>query len=193
MKLLFITFSPERLQPPVFFLKPDTALLRNNQPFFLPDFTQDVRATLSLVLRVSRLGRSIGASFAARYFDAVGVGMDIFAQDLRQQYALARQPADAAHAFDYAAPLSAAWIPAAEIPVIKDCSLCWSLNGKETAQNAAIAYTPEEIIPHVSQFITLRIGDYIFINTSFTSPALQPGNRLQAFLNGKEMLKVDIR
>ena len=193
MKLIFIAFPPEPFPPPVFFLKPDTALLRNNQPFFLPDYTQDLRATLSLVLRISRLGRSIGASFAARYFDAVGVGMDIFAHDLRQQYALARQPADGAHAFDYAAPLSAGWVPAAEIPAIKDCSLQWAANGKEIAQNAVIAYAPEEIIPYVSQFITLKIGDYIFINTSLTSGTLQPGDRLHAFLNGNEMLKVEIR
>ncbi|MDR2358768.1 MAG: fumarylacetoacetate hydrolase family protein [Prevotellaceae bacterium] len=193
MKLIFIAFPPKPLPPPVFFLKPDTALLRNNQPFFLPDYTQDLRATLSLVLRISRLGRSIGASFAARYFDAVGVGMDIFAHDLRQKYALAHQPADGAHAFDYAAPVSAGWIPAAEIPAINDCSLRWTLNGKETAQNAAIAYTPEIIIPHISQFITLRTGDYIFINTSLTSDTLHPGDRLVACLNGKEMLKVEIR
>ncbi|MDR0693834.1 MAG: fumarylacetoacetate hydrolase family protein [Prevotellaceae bacterium] len=193
MKLIFITFPPEQLPPPAFFFKPDTALLRNNQPFFLPDYTQDLRATLSLVLRISRLGRSIGAPFAARYFDAVGVGMDIFAHDLRQKYLLAHQPADGAHAFDYAAPISAGWIPAAEIPAIKDCALCWSLNGEKTVQNAAIAYTPEDIIPHVSQFITLKIGDYIFINTSLTSGTLHPGDRLQAFLNGNEMLKVEIR
>lgn len=193
MKLIFITYSPEPQQLPVFFLKPDTALLRNNQPFFLPDYTQDLRATLSLVLRINRLGRSIGASFAARYFDAAGVGMDIFAHDLRQQYALARQPADCAHAFDYAAPISAGWIPAAEIPAIKNCTLRWSLNGDEALENAAIAYTPEQIIPHVSQFITLRTGDYIFINTSLTSGTLHPGDRLHAFLNGNEMLKVAIR
>ncbi|MDR3350158.1 MAG: fumarylacetoacetate hydrolase family protein [Prevotellaceae bacterium] len=193
MKLIFITFSSERQHPPVFFFKPDTALLRNNQPFFLPDYTQDLRATLSLVLRVSRLGRSIGAPFAARYFDAVGVGMDIFAHDLRQKYLLARQPADGAHAFDYAAPLSAGWMPAADIPAVKDAALRWSMNGKEPLQNAAIPYTPEEIIPHVSQFITLKTGDYIFINTSLTSATLHPGDRLLAFLNGKEMLKVEIR
>ena len=193
MKLIFISFPSELLPSPVFYLKPDTALLRNNQPFFLPDYTQDVRATLSLVLRISRLGRSIGASFAARYFDSVGVGMDIFAHDLRQKYASFHQPADGAHAFDYAAPISAGWLPAAEIPAIKDCSLQWTVNGKETVQNAAIAYTPEEIIPYVSQFITLKIGDYIFINSSLTSGTLHPGDRLHAFLNGKEMLKVEIR
>jgi 2-keto-4-pentenoate hydratase/2-oxohepta-3-ene-1,7-dioic acid hydratase in catechol pathway len=193
MKLIFITFPSEQPQPPVFFLKPDTALLRNNHPFFLPDYTRDVRATLSLVLRVSRLGRSIGAPFAARYFDAVGVGMDIFAHDLRQKYALACQPADAAHAFDYAAPISAGWIPATGIPAVQDCPLGWTLNGAETVQNAAIPYAPEEFIPHVSQFITFRTGDYIFINTSLTTPTLHTGDRLRAFLFGKEMLHVDIR
>ncbi|MDR3350059.1 MAG: fumarylacetoacetate hydrolase family protein [Prevotellaceae bacterium] len=94
-------------------------------------------------------------------------------QYMRQKYLLARQPADGAHAFDYAAPLSAGWMPAADIP--------------------AIPYTPEEIIPHLSQFITLKTGDYIFINTSLTSATLHPGDRLLAFLNGKEMLKVEIR
>jgi 2-keto-4-pentenoate hydratase/2-oxohepta-3-ene-1,7-dioic acid hydratase in catechol pathway len=193
MKLIFITHPSRLPQPPVFFLKPDTALLRNNHPFFLPDYTQDLRATLSLVLRINRLGRGIAAPFAARYFDAVGVGMDIFAHDLRQQCAAARQPADCAHSFDYAAPISAVFIPATQMPAIKDCSLRWSLNGKDAAQNAAIAYTPEEIIPHLSQFITLRTGDYIFINTSLTTGALQTGDKLLASLNGKEMLKVEIK
>ncbi|MDR1406146.1 MAG: fumarylacetoacetate hydrolase family protein [Prevotellaceae bacterium] len=193
MKLIFIACPSTPSQPPVFFIKPDTALLRNNQPFFIPDYTHDLRATLSLVVRISRLGRSIGAPFAVRYFDAIGAGMDIFAHDLWQQCTLAGQPADCARSFDCAAPVSPDFVPVSEIPDIKKCSLHWSINGKEFFQDAAIPYSPEDIIPHISQFITLRTGDYIFINTPLSSGALHAGDRLRAFLNGNEMLDVKIK
>jgi len=195
MKLIFIDYKKNQQGNPVFSLKPDTALLRNNQPFFYPDFSTDIRATLSLVLRVNRLGRSIGAQFATRYFDAIGVGMDITAHDLLQQCVANNLPTDCAKSFDYAAPVSSEFISVKDFSSINDYSLQLFCNGKEISGNQLPLFstTPEEIIAFVSQFLTLKIGDYIFINTPLSSASLNLNDELTALLNGKEMLKVVVK
>jgi len=195
MKLIFIDYKKNQQGNPVFSLKPDTALLRNNQPFFHPDFSTDIRATLSLVLRINRLGRSIGAQFAARYFDAIGVGMDITAHDLLQQCVANNLPADCAKSFDYTAPVSSEFISVKDFLSINDYSLQLFCNGKEILGNQLPLFstTPEEIIAFVSQFLTLKIGDYIFINTPLSTATLNINDELTALLNGKEMLKVAVK
>jgi len=192
MKIIFIPNYPPQSAGVVFYLKPDTALLRNNRPFFLPDFSKDIRATLSLVLRINRVGRSIKKQFAARYFDAIGVGMDIVADDLLQQCQAANLPADCARSFDYAAPIGATFVPATKNLV--DYRLQLFHNGNELQNSQPLLpYPPEEIITHVSQFLTLRTGDYIFINTPLTAGPLQIGDTLTAQLDGQELLQVRVK
>ncbi len=188
MKLIFVPYGTS----PAFYLKPDTALLRNNQPFFYPDFTKDVRATLALVLRINRLGRSIGKQFAARYFDAVGVGMDIVAYDLLQQCEQLHLPADCARSFDYAAPIGPDFVSITKN--IVDYNLQLFHNGAALQAAAPLlAHSPEEIIAHISQFLTLKIGDYLYLHTPLTTGPLQIGDTLTASLDGKEMLRMDVK
>lgn len=192
MKLIFIpcTDAPA----PVFYLKPDTALLRNRRPFFYPDFTRDVRAELSLVLRISRLGRSIPPPFAGRYFDAVGLGLSLTAHDLLRRCVEEGLPQDCARAFDFAAPIGAEFIPVAELGDVGQCRLELSLNGRPL--NAAPPWFPypvDELIARVSQFLTLRMGDYLFINTCLATATLHIGDDLRASLNGRERLRMPVR
>ncbi len=192
MKLIFIPYPAEALAGPVFFVKPDTALLRNNQPFFYPGYTKDVRATLALVVRISRLGRSIGRPFANRYYDAVSVGMDLTAHDLLQQAAANNLPAACARAFDYSAPVGAPFLPVTKN--IQEYRLQLFHNGREvTSRRPLLPYPPEEIIAHVSQFLTLKIGDYLYLHTPLATAPLQIGDTLAALLDGREALRVEVK
>jgi 2-keto-4-pentenoate hydratase/2-oxohepta-3-ene-1,7-dioic acid hydratase in catechol pathway len=195
MKLIFIAPATTREAAPVFYLKPDTALLRNHQPFFCPEFTHDLRANVSLVLRIGRLGRSIGAAFAERYIEAVGVGMDLWAHDVLQQCICEGAPHDKARAFDYTAPVSAAFLPVRSMREIDGATLQLSYNGTplESGGMPYFLHRPAEIIAFVSQFLTLRMGDYLFIGTNLVTGTLCIGDELRAFLNGKEMLRVKIK
>ncbi|MDR0729109.1 MAG: fumarylacetoacetate hydrolase family protein [Prevotellaceae bacterium] len=191
MKLIFIAYTGA--PTPIFYLKPDTALLRNHSPFFYPDFTCDVRAELALVLRISRLGRSIKAAFAARYFDTAGVGLSLTACDLLAQCVRHGLPQDCARAFDFAAPIGTEFIPIAEIGDIGQCRFGLSLNGNLLHADApCFRHSINATIAHVSQFLTLRTGDYLFLNTSLATDTLHIGDELRASLNGTELLKMRI-
>jgi 2-keto-4-pentenoate hydratase/2-oxohepta-3-ene-1,7-dioic acid hydratase in catechol pathway len=168
-------------------------LLRSGHPFFHPDFTHDLRAGLALVFRISRLGRSIRAAFAARYFDAVGLGLSMTAHDLLAQCARQGLPQDCARAFDFAAPLGAEFIPLAGLGAIGQCRFGLSLNGElRCADASCFRHSVEEAIAHVSQFLTFRMGDYLFLQTSLATATLHAGDELRASLNGTEMLKMRI-
>ncbi|MDR2361939.1 MAG: fumarylacetoacetate hydrolase family protein [Prevotellaceae bacterium] len=191
MKLIFTTYTDT--PTPVFYLKPDTALLRNHSPFFYPDFTDDVRAELALVLRICRLGRSINVAFATRYFDAVGIGLSLTACDILAQCVRQGLPQDCARAFDFAAPIGTEFMSIAEIGDIGQCRFGLSLNGEFLHADAPrFRYSVGATIAHVSQFLTLRTGDYLFLNTSLVTGTLHVGDELRASLNGAEQLKMRI-
>lgn len=193
MKLIFVE-QHHKCPRSLFFLKPDTALLRNNQPFFYPDFTNDLRANLSLVLRINRLGRSISERFAARYFDAVGMGFDLVANDLLETSRTQGLPWEPARSFDYAAPISPEFIAVENIDIHTTAIRLLHNNTEVVKTNLLdFPYTFEQIIAHISKFITLKIGDYIYIDVPAPVVSLKIGDELTAFLGEKEMLKMAVK
>ncbi len=159
-----------------FYLRPDTALLRNNQPFYYPDFTQQLTAQWCRVYRVSRLGRSIVPRFAARYVDAVGVGALFTAADVLAQCVQNGHPWDSATGFDYSAAVSPEFIPAEEV----------------TSYGLRVTGSIENIIAYVSRFLTLKIGDYIFVPQE-APREVQRGDRVEASLGEKCALRIEVR
>ncbi|MDE6446611.1 MAG: fumarylacetoacetate hydrolase family protein [Alistipes sp.] len=181
---------------PVWFLKPDTALLRNNDPFYIPAFSQEVHYECELVVRIDRVGRSIAEKFARRYYNEVGLGIDFTARDLQRRAIAQGLPWERAKAFDRSAALSPEFVPLADLGGdVQNLRFELSVNGqvRQQGSTAEMLFTVDRIIAAVSQYTTLRMGDLIFTGTPAGVGPVAPGDCLRASLEGRELLNFDIR
>jgi 2-keto-4-pentenoate hydratase/2-oxohepta-3-ene-1,7-dioic acid hydratase in catechol pathway len=180
---------------PVIFMKPETALLQRNQPFFVPDFSQDIHHELELVLRVSKNGKHIEEKFAHTYFDAIGLGIDFTARDLQSELKKKGLPWELAKAFDGSAPISTSFKPVAEFADLADINFYLEVNGEVRQRgNSSLMLTPfARIISFVSQYITLKMGDLIFTGTPSGVGPVKAGDQLVGFLEGEKILDVAVR
>lgn len=174
---------------PVFFLKPDSALVIKNRPFFYPDFSKDVHHELELVIRIQRLGRSIPEKFADRYYAEVGLGIDFTARDLQNEMKDKGLPWEIAKGFDYSAPVSE-FIPVSELGDVADLDFHLQLNGKTVQQGNSkdMIFNFEKIIAYVSQFMTLKTGDLIYTGTPAGVGPVEIGDHLECYLQDKKMM-----
>ncbi len=179
---------------PVFFIKPDTALLIRNRPFYYPEFTHDLHYECELVYRICKVGRHISPKFAHTYYDALALGIDFTARDLQQQAKEKGLPWEKAKAFDFSAPVSS-FVPVSDIPDPGNLSFSLTLNGNTVQQGNSrdMIFPIDTLIAYVSRFITLRTGDYLFTGTPAGVGPVKIGDRLEAFLEGKKMLGFDIK
>lgn len=174
---------------PVIFMKPDTALLKDNKPFYYPEFSQDVHYEIELVLKVSKEGRHISEKFAADYFEEVGLGIDFTARDIQARHKEKGLPWELAKGFDHSAPISN-FVPKTQFADLYDLNLKLDLNG-ETRQDGNtkdLLFSFEKLISFVSQYITLKKGDLIFTGTPEGVGAVKQGDRLEGYLQGEKML-----
>ena len=179
---------------PLFFLKPETALLRNNSPFFMPNFSQNVHFEVELVYRICRVGRNISERFAHRYISDVGIGIDFTARDLQDKCKAKGLPWEIAKAFDNSAPISRDFINVAEFDDLKKISFHLEKNGilLQPGISGDMIFSVEKIIAYVSKFITLKIGDLIFTGTPAGVGSVQVGDKLTSFINNTPMLTTKI-
>jgi len=180
---------------PVIFMKPETALLQRNQPFFVPDFSQDIHHELELVLRVSKNGKHIEEKFAHSYFDAIGLGIDFTARDLQSELKKKGLPWELAKAFDGSAPISTTFKPVGEFADLANINFHLEVNGEVKQRgNSSLMLTPfAKIISFVSQYITLKMGDLIFTGTPSGVGPVKAGDQLIGFLEGEKILDVAVR
>ncbi|HNS29311.1 MAG TPA: fumarylacetoacetate hydrolase family protein [Tenuifilaceae bacterium] len=185
--------SPLPLEP-VFFLKPDSCLLRNNQPFFYPKFTKELHHEVEVVIKICRLGKSIGEKYAPRYYNEVALGIDFTARDIQQQCKEKGLPWEKAKAFDGAAPISN-FIPIAELQNIHAADFRLDINDKTVQQGntAHMIFSFDRIIAYVSQFITLKTGDLIYTGTPSGVGPVNIGDRLKGYLEGRLMFDFYVR
>lgn len=187
--------DPAKVSEPVFFIKPDTALLRNNDPFYIPDFSQEVDYECELVVRIDRLGKCIDRRFAHRYYNEVGLGIDFTARDLQRRAVSEGLPWTTAKCFDHSAAVSPQFVPLAELGDINNLRFELSVDGevRQQASTAEMIFGIDEIIEYVSKFTTLRMGDLIFTGTPKGVGAVHKGNNLKGVLEGRVLLDFDIR
>ena len=174
---------------PVVFLKPDSSILKNNKPFFLPDFSTNIHYEVEVVIKISKLGKGISARFASRYFDEITLGIDITARDLQKRQAEAGMPWEISKCFDGAAPLGS-FIPVTSIKNTGDIDFRLDINGKtvQESNTSDMIFGFSEIIEYVSKFFTLKTGDLIFTGTPPGVGQLHKNDNLVAYLNDVPLL-----
>ena len=180
---------------PLFFLKPDTALLRNNDPFYIPAFSNEVHYECELVVRITRLAKCMDVKFASRCYEEVGLGIDFTACDLQREAIAKGLPWELCKGFDHSAALSNQFIPLAELGGdVQNLEFEMELNGevRQRGLTRELLFTVDEIIAHVSKYMTLRIGDLIFTGTPVGVGAVKAGDNIKARLGGHELLNFDI-
>lgn len=181
-------------EDPVVFMKPQTALLKDNKPFYLPSFSKDMHYETELVFRVSKNGKSISEKFALTYIDAVTVGIDFTARDLQAKCKSKGLPWEIAKAFDNSAVLGR-WKSLSEFSDVHNISFSMNRN-QQTAQQGNsrdMIFSIEKIISYVSVFFTLQQGDIIYTGTPAGVAVVQIGDVLEAFIEGESLLKFEIK
>lgn len=185
----------ERPEDPVIFTKPDTALIRNNGPFYYPTFSKDVHHEVELVLRICKEGKNIEEKFAHKYYDSIGVGIDFTARDLQQKAKDKGLPWDIAKGFNGSAPLSDKFIPVSDFKNLKDINFSLQVDGKlkQQGNTSLMLFNFEYIISYLSKFFTLRTGDYIFTGTPKGVSAVTIGNVLSAYIENEKLLEFEVK
>lgn len=185
----------ERPEEPVIFTKPDTALIRNNGPFYYPNFSKDIHHEVELVLRICKEGKNIEEKFAHKYYDSIGIGIDFTARDLQQKAKEKGLPWDIAKGFNGSAPLSEKFIPVGDIRNLKDINFSLQVDGKlrQQGNTSLMLFNFEYMISYLSKFFTLRTGDYIFTGTPKGVSAVSIGNVLSAYIENEKLLEFEVK
>lgn len=182
-------------EEPVIFMKPDSALLRNNEPFFIPDWTREVHHEIELVLRINRLGKNIERRFAHRYYDEIGLGIDFTARDVQNELREKGLPWEKAKAFDRAAVIGSTFVNKNEFPDLQNIGFLLDINGKPAQHgNSGLMIFPfDEIIFQVSKYFTLKIGDLIYTGTPAGVGPVKVNDHLEGYLENHKLLDFGIR
>ena len=173
---------------PMFFMKPDTALLPAGEPFPYPNFSKEIHYETELVLRVCKTGKAIDEKSASEYYDAITVGIDFTARDLQSQCKAKGHPWEIAKSFDFSAPIGE-FKKINELKNPDDIAFGMKLNGVWVQQGHSrdMIFSFDRIVSHVSRFVTLNEGDCIFTGTPQGVGEVHVGDRLELFLEGESM------
>jgi len=179
---------------PVVFLKPDSAILKNNKPFFLPGFSDNIHYEVEVVIKISKLGKGISARFAHRYYDELTLGIDITARDIQSKMAKAGMPWELSKCFDGAAPLGR-FIPVSEVKDINNLDFRLEINNKivQKSNTSDMIFGVNQIVEYVSKYFTLKTGDLIFTGTPPGVGRLNRNDNLVAFLGDVPVLDFNIK
>ncbi|MCB0409583.1 MAG: fumarylacetoacetate hydrolase family protein [Flavobacteriales bacterium] len=179
---------------PVFFMKPDTALIPARNPFVYPSFSNDVHHEVEIVVRINRLGKHIDEKFAHKYFNEISVGVDFTARDVQQQCKEKGLPWEKAKAFDGSAP-TGAFININEVNDIHNLDFSLYVNGeiRQQGNTKDMLFKIHQIIAHVSKFVTLKIGDFIFTGTPAGVSPIKIGDKIDCFIGDKNLLSFNVK
>jgi len=182
-------------EKPVFFLKPETALLKKNRPFYYPEFSKDIHYEAEIVIKINKIGKYIGEEFAHRYYDEIGIGIDFTARDLQKEQKEKGLPWEIAKAFDHSAPISPLFIDKAQFKNVQDINFALDINNKrvQTGNTKDMLFSIDKIIAYVSQFVSFKIGDLIYTGTPAGVGPIKIGDKLVASIEGKELLNFEIK
>ena len=179
---------------PVIFMKPETALLKDNKPFYHPDFSEDIHHEIEIVIKISKEGKHINEQFAQTYFEEIALGVDFTARDIQARHKEKGLPWELAKAFDNSAPISA-FVPKSKFANLKDLNFKLDINGeaRQAGNTSNMLFSFEYIIAFVSKYITLKKGDLIFTGTPQGVAKVNVGDKLEGYLENVKMLDFYVR
>ncbi len=179
---------------PVFFMKPDSALLLSNKPFYIPDFSNEVHYEAELILKICRLGKNIEARFAHRYYDEVGLGIDFTARDVQRKLSEKGLPWEKAKAFDSSAVVGD-FLPKEELGDLQQIAFSLNKNGQcvQKGNSQDMIFPFDSIIEHVSKYVTLKIGDLIYTGTPVGVGPVTIGDQLEGYIGERKMFDFQIK
>ena len=178
---------------PVIFSKPDTAILKNGEPFYHPDFSNDIHHEIELVIKISKMGKKIDPKFAKNYYNEIALGIDFTARDLQTKLKEKGQPWELAKAFDGSAVIGD--FTAIEGKDLSNLKFSLTKNGEMVQQgnSAQMIFSFDEIVSFVSQYFTLKVGDLIYTGTPAGVSKINIGDKLQGFIEGQSALTCEVK
>jgi 2-keto-4-pentenoate hydratase/2-oxohepta-3-ene-1,7-dioic acid hydratase in catechol pathway len=179
---------------PMFFMKPDTALVRNNKPFFYPDFSEEIHYEAEIVLKLNRVGKNIEERFAHRYYTEIALGIDFTARDIQRRCQEKGTPWEIAKSFDNSAPVSK-FLPKSKFSDLKNISFHLDINGAtvQKGNTCDMIFHFDRLVSHISKYVTVRMGDLLFTGTPAGVGPVKIGDRLQGYIGDELMLDFYIR
>jgi 2-keto-4-pentenoate hydratase/2-oxohepta-3-ene-1,7-dioic acid hydratase in catechol pathway len=184
----------ERLEEPVIFMKPDSAILLKQHPFVIPEFSDDVHHEVEILVKINKVGKYIDTKFAHKYYDEIGLGIDFTARDLQNKLKEKGLPWEKAKAFDGSAIISD-FLSIKEFDSMENINFELRNNSQivQSGNTSQMLWKIDEIISIVSQYFTLKKGDVIFTGTPSGVAKVNPNDVLEGFLEGKQMFKIQIK
>ncbi len=183
-----------RPDAPVIFLKPDTAIAQSNLPFFIPEFSKEVHYEVEVLVKINRIGKHLQHKFAHKYYDEIGLGIDFTARDLQNKLKSKGLPWEKAKAFDGSAYVGK-WIKKASLTNIDKLPFSLYKNGDlvQQADTSLMLLGIDELIAHISQYFTLKIGDIIFTGTPAGVGPVAKNDLLEGYLDGQKSFSLNIK
>ena len=184
----------EKPESPVIFLKPETSIIQKKQPFFIPDFSNNVQYEVEVLIKINRLGKAISPNFSHKYYDEIGLGIDFTARDLQNKLKKDSLPWEKSKSFDGSA-LIGNWINKKDIDDLNNLDFTLTNNGNvvQKGNTSEMLWGIDELISEISKFFTLKIGDIIFTGTPSGVGRVNENDSLVGYINDKECFSIKIK
>lgn len=184
----------ERPEHPVLFMKPDTAILLKKQPFFIPDFSDEIHHEVELLVKIKKIGKHIDRKFAHKYYDEIGLGIDFTARDLQSELKDKGLPWEKAKAFDGAAVIGD-FLPKTSFKDVDNIEFRLENNGKvvQKGNSALMLWKIDSLIEYISKYFTLKIGDIIFTGTPSGVAKVNPEEKLTGYIEETEVFSIKVK
>lgn len=184
----------EKPDSPILFLKPETSIIQNKQPFFIPDFSNDVQYEVEVLIKINRLGKAISPQFSHKYYDEIGLGIDFTARDIQNKLKKDSLPWEKSKSFDGSA-LIGNWINKKNIDNLNNLDFRLTKNGDivQKGNTSEMIWKIDELISRISKFFTLKIGDIIFTGTPSGVGRVNENDKLVGYINDKECFSIKIK
>ena len=185
----------EKPEEPVLFQKPDTSILLKKQPFFIPDFSNDIHYEVEVLVKIKKIGKHIQEKFAHKYYDEIGLGIDFTARDLQNKLKEKGLPWEKSKAFDGAAVISDKWLQKMELPAVDELNFRLEKNGEvvQSSSTVHMLWKIDELIAYISSYFTLKIGDIIFTGTPAGVGKVATDDRLTGYLEDQQMFSIKVK
>ena len=184
----------QRPDEPILFLKPDSAILLNKNPFFIPEFSNDVHFEVEILVKINKIGKHIDQKFSHKYYDQIGLGIDFTARDLQKKLKEKGLPWEKAKSFDGSAVIGN-FLPKSSFESVDAIDFRLEKNGKEVqnGNTSLMLWKIDTLIEYISKYFTLKIGDVIFTGTPAGVGKVEPDDLLTGFIEDKELFSIKVK